>query len=307
MDTAQRGMGLDYRMMRELVTRSAQEAKAVGGALVCGAGTDNLPAGERPSLERIIAAYLEQCEHIEGQGARVVLMCSRHLAAVATGPEEYRKVYDAVLSQVEGPVIIHWLGEMFDPALAGYWGSAGVDQAMEVCLGLLGDHADKIDGIKLSLLDEERELQMRRLLPEGVRMYSGDDYNYDALILGDGERYSEALLGIFDGIAPAASAAVQALDEGREADYREILGPTVPLARHIFGAPTYYYKTGLVFLAYLNGHQSHFRMVAGLESARSVTHLAELFRLASRAGLLRDPELAAGRMKEYLKLAGVRA
>jgi hypothetical protein len=315
MDTAQRGMGLDYAATRELISRSASEARAAGGALVCGAGTDQLPAGEPVSLERIIAAYLEQCEHIESEGAGVVLMASRHLAACATGPDDYRRVYDEVLRSLSGPVILHWLGEMFDPALAGYWGAASLDRAMDHCLALIDDHAGKIDGIKLSLLDERREVQMRGRLPEGVRMYTGDDYNYDQLILGDqilgdrtlgdSERHSDALLGIFDGIAPAASAAIQALDEGRQEEYRQILAPTLPLARHIFGAPTYYYKTGLVFLAYLNGHQSHFRMVGGLESARSVTHLSELFVLADRAGLLAEPESAVERMKAFLLLAGV--
>jgi dihydrodipicolinate synthase/N-acetylneuraminate lyase len=305
MDTAQRGMGLDYETTRELITTSAKEARAEGGALVCGASTDQLPAGERQSLDAIVAAYHEQCQHIEDQGARVVLMASRHLACVATSPQEYRRVYDQVLRSLSGPVIIHWLGEMFDPALAGYWGADDIDRAMDACLELIDDHALKIDGIKLSLLDKERELEMRARLPDGVRMYTGDDFNYDELILGDGQRYSHALLGIFDGIAPAASTAIQALDAGQATQYREIMAGTVPLARHIFSAPTYNYKSGLVFLAYLNGHQSHFRMVAGLESARSVPHLSELFVLADRAGLLDDPELAAGRMKAYLTLAGV--
>lgn len=305
MDTAQRGMGLDYAATKELISRSAREAKAVGGALVCGAATDQLPAGERVTLDQIVRAYVEQCAHIEREGAQVVLMCSRHLAATATGPDDYRSVYDQVLSAIDGPVIIHWLGDMFDPALAGYWGADDIDTAMDVCLQVITDHAAKIDGIKLSLLDKRREIDMRRRLPEGVRMYTGDDFNYDELILGDEQGFSHALLGIFDGIAPAASAALQALDRGHEAEYREILSPTLPLARHIFSTPTYYYKTGMVFLAYLNGHQSHFRMVGGIESSRSVTHLAELFRLADAAGLLTDPELAVTRMQAFLALAGV--
>ncbi|MEX2540554.1 MAG: dihydrodipicolinate synthase family protein [Trueperaceae bacterium] len=305
MDTAQRGMGLDYQATRELIARSSAEARSVGGALVCGASTDQLAAGEVCSLDRVAAAYNEQCRHIEEHGGRVVLMASRHLALAASGPSDYRRVYDRVLSEVDGPVIIHWLGEMFDPVLAGYWGSSDIESAMDACLQLIGDHAAKIDGVKLSLLDRQRESDMRRRLPAGVRMYTGDDFNYDELILGDGASHSDALLGIFDAIAPAASAAVAALDSGSEHDYREALSPTVPLARHIFSAPTYYYKTGLVFLAYLNGHQRHFRMVGGLESARSVTHLAELFRLADRAGLLSDPESAAARMRDYLKLAGI--
>ena len=305
MDTAQRGMGLDYAATRELVARSAAEARAVGGALVCGVATDQLPAGERVSLDRIAAAYLAQAHHVQAQGAGIVLMASRHLAAAAAGPDDYRAVYDRVLAEVDGPVLIHWLGDMFDPSLAGYWGSHDLDHATDACLAILHDHAAKIDGIKLSLLDRGRELDLRRRLPPGVRMYTGDDFHFDELILGDGERHSDALLGIFDAIAPAASAAVQALDADEVAAYRAALGPTLPLARHVFGAPTYHYKTGIVFLAYLNGHQDHFRMLGGLESSRSATHLAEVFVLADRAGLLADPEAATERMRAFLRLAGI--
>jgi len=257
------------------------------------------------SLARIAAAYIEQGQHVEVHGARPVLMASRHLARAATGPADYRGVYDRVLAELDGPVLIHWLGDMFDPHLAGYWGSPTLDRAMDACLSLLHDHADKIDGIKLSLLDRGRELDMRRRLPAGVRMYTGDDFHYDELILGDGERYSDALLGVFDAIAPAASAAVQALDVEDVPGYRAALGPTLALARHLFAAPTFHYKTGIVFLAYLNGHQAHFRMLAGMESARSVMHLVEVFVLADRAGLLADPEAAAARMRAFLRLAGV--
>jgi hypothetical protein len=305
MDTAQRGMGLDHAGTRELIERSAAEAKAVEGALVCGVATDQLPAGERVTLERIAAAYLEQAHHVAAHGGGIVLMASRHLAAAAAGPDDYRRVYDRVLAEVDGPVIIHWLGEMFDPALAGYWGSPDLDRAADACLGLLHDHAAKIDGVKLSLLDRDREVDLRSRLPAGMRMYTGDDYHYDELILGDGDRHSDALLGIFDAVAPAASAAVQALDVGDVTRYRAVLAPTLPLARHVFADPTYHYKTGIVFLAFLNGHQSHFRMLGGLESARSVTHLAETFVLADRAGLLADPDLAARRMADLLRLAGV--
>src|SRR5690606_13290748 len=279
----------------------------VGGALVCGAATDNLPAGERVTLPEIVGAYLDQCAHIEREGAQIVLMCSRHLAAAATGPDDYRSVYRQVLSQVDGPVIIHWLGDMFDPALTGYWGHSGIDDAMSVCLEIIAEHVAKIDGVKLSLRDKQREIQMRRRLPDGVKMYTGDDFNYDELILGDDHGFSHALLGIFDGIAPAASVALQALDAGREAEYRDVLRPTLPLARHIFSTPTYYYKTGMVFLAYLNGHQSHFRMVDGIESARSVLHLSKLSALADAAGMLTEPDLAVERMNALLSLAGVRA
>lgn len=305
MDTAQRGMGLDYEATKVLIARASAAAKAAGGAIVCGAATDQLPAGEPASLERIAAAYEEQVAHIEASGGRVVVMASRHLAAAAKGPEDYATVYDRVLAQVKEPVIIHWLGEMFDPALAGYWGSRDVAEAMDVCLDLLGRHASKVEGIKLSLLDAGHERSMRAKLPGGVRMFTGDDFHYPELILGDGEHHSDALLGIFDAIAPAASAALQALDEGDTGRFEEILAPTVPLSRKIFEAPTFYYKTGIVFLAYLNGFQDHFRMVAGLESARSVLHLSELFVLANEAGLLRDPELATERMRLVLRLAGV--
>jgi hypothetical protein len=232
-------------------------------------------------------------------------MASRALAACARGPEDYERVYGEILTQASRPVILHWLGEAFDPALKGYWGSEDPAEAMETCLGIIRDHADKVDGIKISLLDREREVEMRRRLPEGVKMYTGDDFNYPELILGDEGGHSHALLGIFGAIAPAASAALRALDAGDEEAYGEILAPTVPLSRHIFGAPTRFYKVGVVFLAYLNGHQDHFRMVGGLEGARSVVHLSELFVLADRAGLLAEPDAAAERMRRVLAVAGV--
>jgi hypothetical protein len=235
----------------------------------------------------------------------VILMASRALAACAQGPDDYRRVYGDVLAHVREPVIIHWLGEEFDPALAGYWGYRDRDAAMDVCLAIIAEHAGKVDGIKISLLDAEREVRMRGRLPPGVRMYTGDDYNYAALIRGDAHGYSHALLGIFDAIAPAASAALAALDDGDLRRYEDAFAPTVPLARHIFAPPTRYYKTGLVFLAYLNGHQRHFRMVGGLESARSVVHLCELFVLADQAGLLRDPDLATQRLRRVLAVVGL--
>jgi hypothetical protein len=304
MDTAQRGMGLDWETTKELIRRSVAEARSQGAEIACGAGTDHLePSGMSP--EDVKAAYEEQCGFVEGEGGRVILMASRALAAVAETPEEYAEVYGDVLAQVSKPVILHWLGPMFDPALEGYWGHRDLDDAMEVCLSIIGDHAEKVDGIKVSLLDKDREVEMRRRLPGSVKMYTGDDFNYPELIRGDEEGFSHALLGIFDAIAPAAAAALAALDAGDTDRYEELLAPTVPLSRHIFKAPTQYYKTGVVFLAYLNGHQNHFRMVGGLESARSLVHLSELFVLADRAGLLLDAERSAERMRRVLAVAGV--
>jgi hypothetical protein len=305
MDTAQRGMGLDWTTARELIERSVAEARAVGGMIACGAGTDHLPPRPDLSLDQVEAAYIEQIEAVERCGGRVILMASRALAACARSPDDYARIYGRLLSQVREPVILHWLGDMFDPALAGYWGSHDLDAAMETALAIIHEHAAKIDGIKISLLDAQREIQMRRRLPPGVRMYSGDDFNYPELILGDDQGYSDALLGIFDAIAPAASAALQALDADDPERFRAILEPTVPLSRHIFQAPTYFYKTGVVFLAYLNGHQRHFRMVGGQESARSVLHLARLFILADQAGVLCDPDRAVARMRIVLALAGI--
>ena len=308
MDTAQRGTGLGWNAARELIRRSVAEAQARGGVIACGAGTDQLAPAEGVTLSDVQRAYEEQVGFVEGQGggARVILMASRALARAARGPDDYARVYGAILRQVARPVILHWLGDMFDPQLAGYWGTRDVDEAMNACLAIICEHRAKIDGIKVSLLDAEREIALRRRLPDGVRMYTGDDFNYKRLILDDaGGRHSDALLGIFDAIAPAASAALQALDRGDVTTYHAALEPTVPLARHIFQAPTHAYKTGIVFLAYLNGHQGHFRMVGGAESWRSVPHLAELFRLADVAGLLADPDCAAERMRRVLALAGV--
>jgi hypothetical protein len=307
MDTAQRGMGLDWSASRELIARSLAEARAVGATdrVACGAGTDHLAAGVCSSVDDVCAAYLEQCAFVERHGGRIILMASRALAASAESADDYARVYDRVLSQVREPVIIHWLGDMFDPALAGYWGSADLDAASETCLAIVAANAARIDGIKVSLLDKEREIALRRRLPPGVRMYTGDDFNFAELILGDEHGASDALLGILDAIAPAGAAALAALDKGDAACFTEILAPIVPLSRHLFGSPTRFYKTGIVFLAFLNGHQTHFRMVGGQESARSVVHLSELFRLADRAGLLREPDLAVERMQRVLALAGV--
>jgi uncharacterized protein DUF993 len=307
MDTAQRGMGLDWPTGLELISRSVAAAREIEGAvLFCGAGTDHLAPGPH-DLARVTAAYEEQMAAIEGCGGRIILMASRALAAAARAPEDYALVYDRLLSQARGKVIIHWLGDMFDPALAGYWGHADLDRASDVALDVIRRHAAKIDGIKISLLDKAREIAMRRQLPPGVRMYTGDDFNYAELIAGDGEKHSDALLGIFDAIAPAASAALAALARGSASEFFETLAPTVPLSRHIFRAPTRFYKTGVVFMAYLNGHQKHFTMVGGQESARSLPHLAELFRLADAAGLLADPDLAVRRMAAVLRTHGVEA
>ncbi|WP_221504590.1 dihydrodipicolinate synthase family protein [Kitasatospora gansuensis] len=306
MDTAQRGMGLDWATTRELITRSGAEARAVGGRLACGVGTDQL-AQPAPLLSDILAAYEQQLEVVEQAGAQPILMASRALAAVAVGPEDYLAVYGELIAQSARPVILHWLGEMFDPALAGYWGSASLDAATGTVLALIREHAGRIDGIKVSLLDADREVALRRALPAGVRLYTGDDFNYPELIRGDELGHSDALLGVFDPIAGVASAALRALDAGDLDRYDELFAPTLPLARHLFAAPTFHYKTGIVFLAWLAGHQEHFTMVAGAQSARSVPHLVELFRLADAAGVLPDPALAAHRMRQFLAVAGVDA
>jgi hypothetical protein len=311
MDTAQRGMGLDWPTSLELIRRSvaaarAWEAREGRPALIfSGCGTDHLdPAGVR-SVDEVIRGYEEQMVAIEAVGGRLIVMASRALACVARSPADYERVYARVLSQAKEPVMIHWLGEMFDPALAGYWGAADHMAAMETALGIINAHAAKVDGVKISLLDKDKEIVMRRRLATGVRMYTGDDFNYAELIAGDEMGHSDALLGIFDAIAPAASAALAALAAGDRARFDAILEPTVPLSRHIFRAPTRFYKTGVVFMAWLNGLQDHFVMVGGQQSARSLVHLAELFRLADRAGLLRDPALACRRMAHVLALHGV--
>jgi hypothetical protein len=306
MDTAQRGMGLDWKNALELIRRSVDAAKGTPGAVVAsGAGTDHLDASASVTLDDVIRAYEEQCSAVEKAGGRIILMASRALVKAAKKPDDYLKVYGRILGQVKEPVIIHWLGEMFDPALAGYWGDADHMKAMDVAVEMIAANARKVDGVKVSLLDKDKEIVMRRRLPRGVRMYTGDDFNYAELVAGDREGYSDALLGIFDPIAPAAAAALGALTRGDEKIFHDILGPTVPLSRHIFKAPTRFYKTGVVFLAYLNGFQDHFTMLGGQESTRSTLHLAELFRLADIAGLLSDPETATARMKLVMATRGV--
>ena len=306
MDTAQRGMGLDWTNAKELISRSIKEAKSVNGNIASGVGTDHLEPTPNVNLDDVERAYEEQASFVEGEGGRIILMASRALAACAKGPDDYQRVYNKILQNVSQPVILHWLGDMFDPALKGYWGYEDLDKAMEVCLQIIRDNEEKVDGIKISLLDKQKEIDMRRLLPDSVKMYTGDDFNYPELIKGDEQGYSHALLGIFDAIAPAASAAMHALDEGDLQKYDDLLEKTVPLSRHIFQSPTFSYKTGVVFMAYLNGHQDHFRMIGGKEGARSIVHLSDLFVMANEAGLLRDPDLAAHRMKLVLELAGVR-
>jgi hypothetical protein len=306
MDTSQRGMGLDWPTALALIRRSIAAARDIPGAvLFSGAGTDQVAPEADMTIDRVIAAYEEQCAAIEKLGGRIILMASRALAACAKSPKDYLGVYARVLGQVKEKAIIHWLGDMFDPALAGYWGHRDLDEAMEVCLAMLAANAAKIDGIKISLLDKDKEIAMRRRLPKGVTMYTGDDFNYAELIAGDADGYSDALLGIFDAIAPAASAALAALAGNDQDEFHRILAPTVPLSRHIFQAPTRFYKTGIVFMAWINGHQQHFTMVGGQESTRSIAHFAELFRLADGAGLIADPDLAARRMANLLAVHGV--
>ncbi|MFI8263129.1 dihydrodipicolinate synthase family protein [Streptomyces sp. NPDC085665] len=307
MDTAQRGMGLDWPAAAELIRRSAAEARAVGGRIVCGAGTDQLAPGGGHTLTAIAAAYEEQLAHVESCGAGAVLMASRALAAAARGPEDYAQVYGRLLRQSARPVVLHWLGPMFDPALAGYWGHADLDAATEVFLKLIADCPEKVDGIKISLLDADRERGIRHRLPPGVRCYTGDDYHYPELIAGErgGEPGSDALLGAFDPIAPLAARAGLALDRNDPAGFRALLDPTVALSRHLFTPPTRYYKTGVVLLAWLAGYQEHFTMLGGLQSARPLPHLATAYEQADLLGLFPDPELAEARMRQLLAVYGV--
>ena len=312
MDTAQRGMGLDWGNSLELIRRSIAAARAFGASphggparVASGAGTDHLSPDPSRTVAEVIAAYEQQIEAIEALGGQLILMASRALAACARSPDDYGRVYDHLLSQVKEPVIIHWLGDMFDPALAGYWGHADLNAAMDVAVDVLNRNASRIDGVKISLLDKDREIAMRRRLAPGIRMYTGDDFNFAELIAGDAQGYSDALLGIFDSIAPAAAAALDALGAGDLEQFHRILAPTVPLSRHIFRAPTRFYKTGVVFMAWLNGHQDHFVMVGGQQSTRNILHFADIFRLADQAGLITDPERACSRMSSLLAVHGI--
>ncbi|MFE6426447.1 MULTISPECIES: dihydrodipicolinate synthase family protein [Streptomyces] len=305
MDTAQRGMGLDWAGAAELIRRSAAEARACGGRIACGVGTDQLTATAATTLAEVRAAYEEQLAVVEESGAQAILMASRALAATAKGPEYYLEVYGHLLRQAAEPVILHWLGPMFDPALEGYWGSSDLDAATGTFLEVIAAHPDKVDGIKVSLLDARREVDLRRRLPQGVRCYTGDDFHYPELIAGDEQGFSHALLGIFDPLGPLAAEAVRVLDTGNTEGFRALLDPTVALSRHLFRAPTRYYKTGVVFLAWLAGHQDHFSMVGGLQSARSLPHLARAYELADGLGLFPDPKRAEERMRTLLSLYGV--
>lgn len=305
MDTAQRGMGLSWDTSLELIQRSTALAKAGGHLIASGAGTDHLAPGPDVTLDDVIRAYEEQCEAVEATGSRVIFMASRALARAAKGPDDYARVYARVLSGLQQPAILHWLGEAFDPALTGYWGSADHMAAMDTAVAIIAENAAKVDGIKISLLSAEKEINMRRRLPEGVRMFTGDDFNYPELIAGDEQGHSHALLGIFDPIAGVAARALSQLSAGDLAGYNATFAPTVPLSRHIFKAPTRFYKTGVVFLAYLTGHQDHFLMINGQESTRSTQHLAEVIRLANTAGLFTDPDLAAARARSIFAVRGV--
>jgi hypothetical protein len=304
MDTSQRGMGLDWPTALELIQRSLKSAGPDTGRIYSGAGTDHLAPQDARSLNDVIRAYAEQFDAIQKVDGRIIMMASRALVRVAQSPDDYLEVYARVLAMADKPVILHWLGDMFDPALAGYWGSKDIGKAMDTCLAMINANAAKVDGIKISLLDDAQEIIMRRKLPASVKMYTGDDFNYPSLIAGDDQGYSHALLGIFDAIAPAASQALTALAAGDAKTYHDLLSPTVPLSRLIFRAPTQFYKTGVVFLAWLNGHQDHFVMVGGAQSTRPLPYFIDLFKLADQAGLLRNPDLAALRLKQLLALYG---
>ena len=306
MDTAQRGMGVSWEIAKELIIRSLQEAQTVPGAdLAAGVGTDQLEAAHATTLEQVIAAYEEQMELVEKHNGKIILMASRALAKVAKTPQDYLAVYNRLLEQSQDKIILHWLGEMFDPALAGYWGSTDFAAAADTVLEIIANNVDKVEGIKISLLSKEKEVAFRKRLPSQVKMYTGDDFNYPELIAGEDGHYSHALLGIFDAIAPVAAAALNELALGNSGEYYRLMNPTVALSREIFKAPTQYYKAGIVFLAWLNGHQSHFSMAGGMQAAREISHYAEIFRLADQAGLLQDPQLATRRMKNLLTVYGL--
>ncbi|ATU93234.1 dihydrodipicolinate synthase family protein [Phyllobacterium zundukense] len=306
MDTAQRGMGVDWAGARELIRRSLAESRTVPGAdLACGAGTDQLAPDDTKILQDVIEAYETQIGFVEAEGGRAVMMASRALARVARSADDYRTVYGDILSQTREKVVLHWLGDMFDPQLAGYWGSSSFDKALETVLAIINDNKNKVEGIKISLLDNRKEVELRKRLPEGVLCFTGDDFNYAELIEGDSERYSHALLGIFDAVAPSASKALSHLARGETQAFRDVIEPTVPLSRKIFEAPTQYYKAGVVFLAWLNGHQTHFTMPAGMQSARGIVHYADIFRLADQANVLDKPELATQRMNSLLQVYGL--
>jgi len=307
MDTAQRGMGLDWTTALELIRRTRASLGDDNVPLFNGCGTDHLDPAAARTLDDVVAAYHEQMDAIQAVGGRLILMASRALAKVARTPDDYLQVYRKVLAHADQPVVLHWLGDMFDPELAGYWGTDDLTAARDIALQVIGESPSKVDGIKISLLDAQREIDMRRLLPERVKMYTGDDFNYPELIAGDAAGYSHALLGIFDAIAPAAAHALAALAAGKRQRFLDILAPTVPLSRHIFRTPTRYYKTGVVFLAYLNDHQQHMQMLAGHQAMRTLPYFVDIFRMADAAGLLRDPDDAVARMRRFMGFYGVAA
>lgn len=306
MDTSQRGMGLDWVGAQDLIRRSLNEARTVPGAdLACGAGTDHLSPAATRSLDDVIGAYETQVGFVEKEGGRSIMMASRALARIAASPDDYRKVYGRILSQTKDKVVLHWLGDMFDPQLKGYWGAEDFNTALDTVLSIIDENKAKVEGIKISLLDNACEVALRDRLPDGVLCFTGDDFNYAELIEGDGEKYSHALLGIFDAVAPSASKALASLAAGDVGTFRAVIEPTVPLSRKIFEPPTQYYKAGVVFLAWLNGHQNHFTMPAGMQSARGVLHYADIFRLADKANVLDKPDLAVERMRAFLVMQGI--
>jgi hypothetical protein len=307
MDTAQRGMGVDWLTAKELIERTMREAKAhpMKPRVACGAGTDHKTLAELTSLEAIIDAYRSQMAAIEAAGGQIILMATRALPAIKARPEDYARVYDTLIQESAAPVILHWLGDMFDPSLTGYWGAQDTETANSIVLDLITRNAAKVDGIKISLLDQAHEEAFRAKLPPGVRLYTGDDFNYAALIEGDGTHHSHALLGIFAAVAPAAAQALEALAQGDLATYHALFAPTVPLSREIFKAPTQFYKAGIAFLSWLNGTQTHFVMPGGFQSSREITHYAQVYRLADQARLLTRPDLAENRMRTLLALHGI--
>jgi hypothetical protein len=307
MDTAQRGMGVDWPAAKELIERTMAAAKAhpMKPRVACGAVTDHKPLTDLRDAAAILAAYREQMDAIEAAEGQVIIMASRAFPAIGAGRGVYHAVYRKLIDSAAAPVILHWLGDMFDPALKGYWGSEDVGAASDVVLELIAENPAKVDGIKISLLDQAHEEMFRARLPAGVRLYTGDDFNYAALIAGDGRHYSHALLGIFAAIAPAAAQALEALARDDMETYNRLLAPTVPLSREIFRAPTRFYKAGIAFLAWLNGHQRHFIMPAGLQSSRDIVHYSQVFRFADVAGLLVDPDLAVKNMRVLLELHGI--
>ena len=304
MDTSQRGMGLDWPNALELIRLSLAHAGPRANLIASGCGTDHLKPEDARSLDDVVAAYLEQLHAIQKLGGRIILMASRALVRVAKSPDDYVQVYSRVLREADHPVVLHWLGEMFDPALKGYWGQERFEDTMETALRVIDANVTKVDGIKISLLDASKEVTMRSRLPSSVKMYTGDDFNYPDLIEGDAQGYSHALLGIFDAIAPAASKALAALATGDSATYNSLMEPTVPLSRLIFRSPTQFYKTGIVFLAWLNGHQDHFIMINGAQALRPLPYFVECFKLADAARLLDDPDLAVSRMQKLLAVYG---